>query len=141
MFAMTSTRLEATAIQSTRQLTRGKTLDDIRAAHIHGPDPLVDFPLADFVTDAPDKSFLSGVTSGREINTVTIDGVPCRHLLFTQPPGIELELWIEKNDTAVPRRLIVTYRSEPAQPRLRRGVLRLEFLGPSVRCGFHFPAA
>ncbi len=76
----------------------------------------VDFPLADFLTDSPDHSFLSGVTSGREINTVTIDGVPCRHLLFTQPPGIELELWIEKNDTAVPRRLIVTYRSEPAQP-------------------------
>ncbi len=76
----------------------------------------VDFPLADFLTNAPDKSFLSGVTSGREVNTVTIDGVPCRHLLFTQPPGIELELWIEKNDRAVPRRLIVTYRSEPGQP-------------------------
>ena len=26
----------------------------------------VDFPLADFLTDAPDKSFLTGVTSGRE---------------------------------------------------------------------------
>jgi hypothetical protein len=76
----------------------------------------VDFPLADFLTDAPDKSFLSGVTSGREVNTVTIDGVPCRHLLFTQPPGIELELWIEKNDKALPRRLIATYRSEPGQP-------------------------
>ena len=49
----------------------------------------VDFPLADFLTEAPDKSFLFGVTSGREVNTVTIDGVPCRHLLFTQPPGME----------------------------------------------------
>ena len=76
----------------------------------------VDFPLADFLTDAPDKSFLFGVTSGREVNTVTIDGVPCRHLLFTQPPGMELELWVEKNDRALPRRLIVTYRSQPLQP-------------------------
>jgi hypothetical protein len=76
----------------------------------------VDFPLADFLTDAPDKSFLAGVTSGREVNTVTIDAVPCRHLLFTQPPGIELELWIEKNDKALPRRLIATYRSERDQP-------------------------
>jgi hypothetical protein len=76
----------------------------------------VDFPLADFFTNAPDKSFLSGVTSGREINMVTIDGVPCRHLLFTQPPGIDLELWLEKNERALPRRLIVTYRSEPGQP-------------------------
>jgi hypothetical protein len=76
----------------------------------------VDFPLADFLTDAPDKSFLSGVTSGREVGTVTIDGVPCRHLLFVQPPGIELELWVEKNDRALARRLIVTYRAIAGQP-------------------------
>ncbi len=76
----------------------------------------VDFPLADFLTNAPDKSFLAGVTSGREFNTVTIDGVPCRHLLFTQVPKIELELWIEKNDKALPRRLIVTYHAEPGDP-------------------------
>jgi hypothetical protein len=43
----------------------------------------VDFPLADLLTNSPDKSFLLGVTSGREVNTVTIDGVPCRHLLFS----------------------------------------------------------
>ncbi|MGC1407588.1 MAG: DUF2092 domain-containing protein [Acetobacteraceae bacterium] len=76
----------------------------------------VDFPLADFLTDAPDKSFLSGVTSGRVVNTVTIDGVPCRHLLFKQPPGLDLELWLEKTDQSLPRRLIVTYRSEPDEP-------------------------
>jgi hypothetical protein len=79
--------------------------------HLH-----VDFPLADFLTDNPDKSFLLGVTSGREVNTVTIDGVPSRHLLFVQPPGIELELWLEKNDRSLPRRLIVTYRTLPDQP-------------------------
>jgi len=76
----------------------------------------VDFPLADFLTDAPDKSILFGVNSGREINTVTIDGVPCRHLLLAQPPDIDLELWVEKNDRALPRRLIATYRDLPGQP-------------------------
>jgi hypothetical protein len=76
----------------------------------------IDFPLADFLTTTPDKSFLSGVTSGRQVNTVTIGGVPCRHLLFTQPPKTEIELWIEDNDKALPRRLIVTYRAEPGQP-------------------------
>jgi hypothetical protein len=76
----------------------------------------VDFPLADFLTDTPDKAFLTGVTSGREVGTVMIDGVPCRHLVFSQPPGIELELWLEKNDRAVPRRLIVTYSSLPGKP-------------------------
>jgi hypothetical protein len=76
----------------------------------------VDFPLADFLTDAPNKAFLTGVTSGRVVNTVTIDGVPCLHLFFSQPPGIDLELWLEKNDQSLPRRLIVTYRSLPGQP-------------------------
>jgi hypothetical protein len=50
----------------------------------------VDFPLADFLSEAPNKAFLTGVTSGRVVNTVTIDGAPYLHMLFTQPPGIEL---------------------------------------------------
>jgi len=76
----------------------------------------VDFPLADFLTEAPNKAFLTGVTSGRVIDTVTIDGSPYLHLFFSQPPGIELELWLEKNDQSLPRRLIVTYRDLPGQP-------------------------
>jgi hypothetical protein len=76
----------------------------------------VDFPLADFLTEAPDKAFLSGISSGKVVDTVTIDGSPYLHLFFSQPPGIELELWLAKNDQALPRRLIVTYRDLPGQP-------------------------
>ena len=56
------------------------------------------------------------MTSGREVNTVTIDGKPYRHLFFSQAGGIELELWLAKAEQAVPRRLIVTYRLLPGQP-------------------------
>jgi hypothetical protein len=76
----------------------------------------VDFPLADFLSDAPNKAFLTGVTAGQVANTVTIDGAPSDHLFFSQPPGIELELWVQKNDQALPQRLIVTYRSLPGEP-------------------------
>ena len=75
----------------------------------------VDFPLADFLTDAPNKAFLTGVTAGKQVGTVTIDGTPCRHFYFSQP-GIELELWLEQNERALPRRLIVTYTSLPGSP-------------------------
>jgi len=75
-----------------------------------------DFPLADFVDPDPGKSFLSDVTSGKEVNTVTIDGKPYQHLFFSQAGGIELELWLAKTEQAVPRRLIVTYRLLPGQP-------------------------
>ena len=76
----------------------------------------VDFPLADFLTEAPNKAFLTGVTEGTVVNTVAIDSVPCLHMFFVQPPGIELELWVEKNAQSLPRRLIVTYRNLPGQP-------------------------
>jgi hypothetical protein len=76
----------------------------------------VDFPLADFLTEAPNKAFLTGVTSGRVIDTVTIDGSPYLHMFFSQPPGIELELWLAKSDQALPKRLIVTYRNLAGQP-------------------------
>jgi hypothetical protein len=76
----------------------------------------VDFPLADFLTDDPQKSFLLGVVAGRQVNTVTIDGVPCRHLVFSQPPKIKLELWLEDNDRSLPRRLIVIYHALPGGP-------------------------
>ncbi len=76
----------------------------------------VDFPLADFLSEAPNKAFLTGITSGRVVNTVTIDGVPYDHLFFFQPPGIELELWVSKDEKSLPRRLIVTYRSLAGEP-------------------------
>jgi hypothetical protein len=76
----------------------------------------VDFPLADFLTEAPDKAFLAGISSGRVVDTVTIDGSPYLHLFFSQPPGIELELWLAKDNQSLPRRLIVTYRDLPGQP-------------------------
>ena len=76
----------------------------------------VDFPLADFLSEAPNKAFLTGVTAGSVVKTVTLDGAPYDHLFFSQPPGIELELWLSKNEQALPRRLIVTYRSLAGQP-------------------------
>ena len=76
----------------------------------------VDFPLADFLSEAPNKAFLSGVTLGRVVNTVTIDSAPYDHLVFSQPPRIVLELWLPKTGQALPRRLIVTYAALPGQP-------------------------
>jgi hypothetical protein len=76
----------------------------------------VDFPLADFLDKAPDKAFLSGVKSGRVVGTVTIDDKPYRHLFFSQAGGIDLEVWLDNTQQAVPKRLIITYRLLPGQP-------------------------
>ena len=76
----------------------------------------VEFPLADLVSGDPSKSFLAGVVSGKEVDTDKVDGVACRHLFFTQSGATELELWVENNERAIPRRLIITYRALPGTP-------------------------
>lgn len=98
----------------------------------------VDFPLADLLTDAPDKAFLTGVTAGRQVGMATIDGVPCRHLVFSQPPGIGLELWLEANDASLPRRLIVSYRSLPGAPNFVAEFSDWRFAAPPPDADFRF---
>ena len=75
-----------------------------------------DFPLEDFLSQTPDQSLLSGVTEGKIVNDVTIDGAPVQHLTLFQPPGLELEVWLTKDDKSLPKRLFITYRSIPGQP-------------------------
>ena len=76
----------------------------------------IEFPLADLMNSDPAQSFLTGVISGKEVDTDKVDGSPCRHLFFTQSGAIELELWVENNNRAVPRRLVITYRALPGTP-------------------------
>ena len=79
----------------------------------------VDFPLADFLTDNPDKSFLSGVTSGQR-GQCGDQSMVCRAVTCCSPSHRESNssFGLEKNDRALPRRLVVTYRAEPGQPSL-----------------------
>lgn len=76
----------------------------------------MDFPLADFFAAAPDKALLDGVIGGWQVGTATVDGFECRHLFFAKRGGVELELWLENNEAALPHRLVVTYRLLPGQP-------------------------
>ncbi len=76
----------------------------------------LDFPLADFLSPAPHKAILAGVTEAEVVNDVTIDGVLSRHLTLFQPPGLELEIWLTKNEQSLPERLFITYRSIEGQP-------------------------
>lgn len=77
----------------------------------------VDFPLADLLSVSPGDAFMEGVTTASVDGTAMIEGTLCLHMFFTQPPGIEIELWTEKNPSALPRRIVVTYRSLPGEPR------------------------
>ena len=76
-----------------------------------------DFPLADLLSDNPAEAVASGITSGGKVGTSMIDGVRCNHFFFEQAADdLELELWLEDNEQALPRRFVVTYRSLPGRP-------------------------
>lgn len=76
----------------------------------------IDFPLVNFFAAGTEQSLLNGVVGGWQVGMDKVDGVECRHLFFYKRGGTDLELWIENNASAVPHRLILTYRLLPGQP-------------------------
>ncbi|MGA2662213.1 MAG: DUF2092 domain-containing protein [Verrucomicrobiota bacterium] len=75
----------------------------------------ITMPLEDFIRSDPHKDLLQKVTSGIDIGPVTVLGVPCEHLAFTQT-NIEWQIWIEAGPQPVPRKFVITYTDEPASP-------------------------
>jgi hypothetical protein len=76
-----------------------------------------DYPLADLLDDDPDKALSSGFTAGGQVGTALIGGIRSRHFFFEQAADdLDVELWLEDNERALPRRLVVTYRSLPGRP-------------------------
>ena len=76
----------------------------------------IDFPLGALFAASPDRILLGDAMAASQVGTANLDGVECRHLFFSQKSGIDLELWVEKNDAATPHRLIVTYPLLQGQP-------------------------
>jgi hypothetical protein len=99
----------------------------------------VDFPLADLLANDSGESLLAGVTSGGPVGTATIDGVTCNHFFFVQAAeDLEWELWLEDNDRALPRRVVVTYRSLPGRPNFIAALSSWDFSTPAPDNAFTF---
>jgi hypothetical protein len=89
--------------------TVARTLDAARARYG------IDIPLADFLQMAAGEDFRSSIIGAGYIGTSRIDGVECDHLAIRQAE-VDWQVWIEKGQTPVPRRLVVTTKTEPTQP-------------------------
>jgi hypothetical protein len=75
----------------------------------------VTFPLGDLLGRAARKELLTDVEVGVVIGTGRVAGVECDHLGFHQA-GADWQLWIEKGDRPLPRKLVITTLGEPSQP-------------------------
>jgi hypothetical protein len=72
-------------------------------------------PLEDFLRSDPHKDLLEKTTSGTDIGPVTVMGVSCEHLAFTQD-NIDWQVWIENGARPVPRKFVITYKDETDSP-------------------------
>ncbi len=75
----------------------------------------ITMPLEDLIVSDPYRNAISNVVSGIELGPVTVLGVPCDHLAFSQAT-IDWQIWIEQGATPLPRKLVITYKDEEGSP-------------------------
>jgi hypothetical protein len=72
-------------------------------------------PLADFLyTDVYDR-LMGSVERGVYLGIHDVGGVPCHHLAFEQET-IDWQLWIDAGPQALPRKLVIAYKTEDEVP-------------------------
>ena len=73
------------------------------------------FPLGDALLMATRGEMLKAVKAGVVIGTGRVAGVDCDHLGFHQD-GVDWQIWIEKGERPLPRKMLVTTLTESSQP-------------------------
>jgi hypothetical protein len=76
----------------------------------------IELPLADLFRWGSVRFNESGITSARDIGPGEAGGVTCQRYLFRQQ-GVDWQIWIQKGDHPLPRRMVITTTSDPARPR------------------------
>ena len=89
--------------------TLSQTLDVVRAHYG------ITFPLADFIQMGAGENLLQNITAAGHIGTSWIDGVECDHIAVRQPE-VDWQVWIERSETPLPRKYVITSKKEATQP-------------------------
>ena len=72
-------------------------------------------PLADVVTADGYAVMMDGVTSGFVVGQSLVEGVACDHLAF-RAPHVDWQIWIERGERPLPRKMVITTRDIPNEP-------------------------
>jgi hypothetical protein len=85
----------------------------------------IELPLADLFTWDSDKEQDKRLTSGFLVQQETVNGHACDHYAFRQK-DVDWEIWIAKDASALPYKLVITDRRDPSLPQYA-AVLRWNF--------------
>jgi hypothetical protein len=72
-------------------------------------------PLSDLLYSDPYKSLREAVQYGFPLGVTEINGRSCRALVFVEK-DIDWQIWIDTGPQRVPCKLVITYKTSPAQP-------------------------
>ena len=77
----------------------------------------ISLPLADLFKwgDGTNADRIQALKSAYEVGTATIDGVDTDHFAFREA-DVDWEVWIQKGDQPLPRKLVIVDRTDPARP-------------------------
>jgi hypothetical protein len=81
-------------------------------------------PLSDLLYSDPYATLTEGVLYGDYLGLHQAAGVLCHHLAFSQE-SIDWQIWIEAGDKPLPRKLVITYLTEPGEPQYEATIRRI----------------
>lgn len=100
--------------------------DDAAHVQLAAPDTLgkligglldagVELPLIDVLYQGTSGTLTEGVRRGLLVGESQINGVLCDHLAFRQAT-VDWQIWVEKGERALPRKIVITTRYEVGDP-------------------------
>lgn len=72
-------------------------------------------PLAELLFSDPYNALTENVQTGTYVGRHLAGGRLCHHLLFTQE-NVDWQIWIDTDESALPRKVVITYKDEPGDP-------------------------
>lgn len=91
----------------------------------------LEVPMVDLFRWGTASSDVGEITSAVYVGPAKVDGVDTDQYAFRQP-GLDWQIWIERGERALPRRLILTTTDDPTRP--ERAVALTWDLGVSIPC-------
>jgi hypothetical protein len=75
----------------------------------------IEVPLTDLFLWGTEDNRAADLRSALDLGPGTVAGTECEHFALREE-GIDWQVWIQKGDTPLPRKLVITTTSDPAQP-------------------------
>ena len=97
-------------------------------------------PLADFLYVDSYERLMGAVQRGEYLGVHEAAGVPCHHLAFEQAT-IDWQLWIEAGQEPLPRKLVITYKTEDEVPQVHGDHPEVESRATATGCAVRLHTA